>query len=847
MTTRASAWARLPVELKAYPQWAVAGASKAPLSVDASGKLFNTAVNRPSEWLSFERAAQLAWDNRELITTHTNKLGQTVTQTGLDIGFILNADDPFTCIDLDVKDATTHPGEPALHTTQAHWDLYNSIVRELDTYTELSRSGKGVHLWAKGNIGRGFRRDGVEVYSQERFIISTGNVVNDKPVMDRAGMLANMVSRMRPMPTSFELEELPEEVADWYILQIAFGASNADKFIELWEGRWQAMGFPSQSEADLALMSMLTFYSPSNAQVRRLFRDSKLGKREKAMVDDRYINNTLKTIRQREFREAQADVRQVELSAKAMHDLSQQTRNQEEQIAAEITRAQGGVPPAYQAPMEFGAPPSREVPPLYAGTSEPATTTAPLPVALAQAAPVSERMVKAGATGLPWPPGLAGYLAQYIYSAAPRPVKEVAIVAALGLLAGLCGKAWHIPKSGLNLYVILIARSAIGKEAMHQGISELVAACGRDNPSFAKFVDFSDYASGPALVKACVANPCFVNVAGEWGRKLKRIATEDRMDGPLQTLRTQMTNLYQKSGPQAILGGIGYSSTESNVQSVAGVSYSMIGETTPETFYESLTDSMMEDGFMSRLLLVQYEGDRPEPNTLASTSPDESLRSALNAISVQADQLIFKGQSMPVNANAEAGQLMQQFEFECDRRINGTKDESFRQMWNRASLKSMRVAALLAVASNWMNPVITADDVRWAQTLILNDIGVMQKRITSGDVGVTDRSRVRKLFAFISDYANATPEKLASYKVPVSLRDASIVPRSYLQIRASRTAAFTNHRFGQAKALDDTIASAIADGYLMDVSKDALSSGHNYHGRAFRILGVPNYAAGDGE
>ena len=71
------------------------------------------------------------------------------------------------------------------------------------------------------------------------------------------------------------------------------------------------------------------------------------------------------------------------------------------------------------------------------------------------------------ANGIAFPPGRAGQLAQYIVGTAHRPVREVAIVAALGWLAGVCGKAFTTPsRSGLNLYMILVAKSAVGKEPM---------------------------------------------------------------------------------------------------------------------------------------------------------------------------------------------------------------------------------------------------------------------------------------------------------------------------------------------------------------------------------------------
>jgi hypothetical protein len=804
------------------------------MAVDAAGKLFLTSVTRPGEWMTFEQACSVAWANRELVTTHVDKKGRTVTKTGLDIGFIINEGDPLACIDLDIQDAVSHPDEPELWTPISEFDRYEKIYQWFDSYTERSRSGKGLHIWVEGSIGRGYKRDGVEVYSQERFIICTGNVLVDKPVAKRHDMLSNMVSQMRAQhaPKDFRLEELEPEEDDLNILQRAVEASNSEKFCALYEGKWQDLGFPSQSEADLALMSMFTFYTDSNAQCRRLFRESKLGKREKAVKDDRYVNLTLTICRQRMEREAKIDVSGIALAVQTKADLA----------AEAIREAQGGAPPSgYVVQTGFGAVEQRTATPLHVPGIDAVETAPPPEVVAASLAPLSAEVVRAGESGLPWPPGFAGDIARYIYQSAPRPVKEVAVVATLGLLAGMCGKAWHIPQSGLNLYIILIARSAVGKEAMHSGISSLIKACVPKCPNFHNFIDFMEYASGPALTKACAGNSSFVNVSGEWGRRLKRLAAEDGRDGPLQTLRTQMTNLYQKSGPQAIVGGIGYSSQDNNVASVSGVSYSLIGETTPGTFYEALTESMMEDGFLSRFLVIEYDGIRPEPNHNAITAPSDGLRDAIIAIAVQASKLINMNASQQLGRTGEAGSIMNAFEQECDKNINSTNDESRRQMWNRASLKSLRIAALLAVADNCFNPVINREHIDWAISVVRRDIDIMRKRLDGGDVGSSDTARERKLMAVIKDYVVKGPS--SGYNIPEAMRDNSIVPRSYLQVRTTRAAAFYNHRLGANKSLEDTIQACIASGYLMDVQKDKLADAYNYHGKAYRVLKVPDYEA----
>lgn len=795
--TQPPMWGRLPEELRLLRQWLVAAPDKAPLSINAQGQFYNGSSTDRATWLDFDTCANAAYN------------------AGLHIGFVFSADDPYCCVDFDVKDFTTHPDKPEVWTKPEEYSEFLRWAQHLNSYTERSRSGKGLHLIARANIGKGAKKRPVEVYSQERFMISTGDVVVDAPIKDCQSPIADLVHTMRiQVGQTLELIEVDPVMEDEAIYNMAVEADNKDKFLSLWAGNWSQMGYPSHSEADLALMSMFTFYSKSNEQCRRLFRMSALGKREKATKNNRYVNRTLVIIRNRQAREVQIDIRAMEASA--------QWKQRQRVVAPGSPGTSLHIPEhATQAPQP--QPPS---------------------VAAALAAPLSAPVAHAKGTGTPWPPGFAGAIAGFIYESAPRPVKEVAIVGMLGLLAGICGKAWYIPGSGLNLYTILVARSAIGKEAMHSGVSALCnAAQGKGSPSIMQFVDFSDFASGPALVKACAANPSFCNIAGEWGRKLKKLAQDDGRDSGMASLRTAMTNLYQKSGPQSIVGGITYSNKDNNIASVSGVSFSMIGETTPKVFYESLTEGMMEDGFLSRFTVIEYDGERPALNPAPVKEPSNAITDALCNLAQNALRIIGNGfgtgkAAQPVHIQADAAAVLGDFEKECDYYINNTLEESTRQMWNRAALKVMRISALLAVADNCIFPMIHMPHLMWSLGVVRRDIDIMARKMKEGDVGSDDHTRERKVLSLLRDCALNGVTK--GYDVPEKMVASCIVPYKVLQIKCAQMTLFKSHRQGATEALKQVLKSLADSGYIAEAQKEKMVADYNFHGKCYRILNLPD-------
>lgn len=787
---------RLPNEMQARAQWCIAAPDKSPYLVGNEGP-YRAKVNQ-GPWMDFQTALKYS--------VHYN----------CPIGYVLTKEDPFTCIDLDIKDALN--AEQSLWTAREQLNIFKGLVQFANSYTELSHNRRGAHIWVYGNIGEGRRTKGIEIYSQERFIICTGAHISQLhyltlnnihlpitenkylPVAPGKLILQNLLAQTVTNEKANELIELEPTETDAQVWSRAISANNADKFKGLCSGNWKAYGFPSQSEADLALMSMFTYYSQSNEQCRRMFRQTYLGQREKAVKNNVYLDYTLRIIRSRQAKEKKAQKHGEELSKQLLAAYQAKQQKPPENVEKRVSAYVQSLNQTKHSKSENNV----------------------------------VKFEKPTVEGLPWPPGLTGAIASFIYQSAPRPVKEVAIVAALGLMAGITGKAYNIGQTGLNLYIILVARSAIGKEAMHTGIGHILRApCGH---AVSPFVNFNDYVSGPALSKGVAGFPSFVNVSGEWGRRLQRMSDEKR-DGPMQQLRTVMTNLYQKSGVASVVGGINHSDKDKDVESVSSVAYSMIGETTPGTFYDSLTNTMMEDGFLSRFNIIEYDGERPAENQNQLTVLPQEISDVLANIASHCVSIVTSKNpnAIQIELSSQAAIMLNEFNVQCDKSINQARtDEAIRQIWNRAHLKAIRVAGVLACADNHITPIIHPHHAEWAINVVMQDATSMLSKIKGGDVGIDDNSRFKKLQGLFRDYMSGNVP--VSYGINPEMIKDGVIPKKYLQRRTNQIRCFINHRLGAATALDHTLKVSIDSGHIIELDKLKAIEKYNYHGRCFRLL-----------
>lgn len=174
------------------------------------------------------------------------------------IGFVFTGSDPFCGVDLDsCLDPDTGEVQP--------WAM--QIVEDLGSYTEVSPSGTGLHVIVRAVLPEGRRRSShVEMYDRGRFFTVTGrrlpgtsHLIEEHQEQIEALHTRLFPSRKRSSPPANGAADSGNGFTDDEVLRRAMRANNGERFAALWRG--DRSGYASDSEADLALCSMLAFWT----------------------------------------------------------------------------------------------------------------------------------------------------------------------------------------------------------------------------------------------------------------------------------------------------------------------------------------------------------------------------------------------------------------------------------------------------------------------------------------------------------------------------------------------------------------------------------------------------------
>lgn len=130
-----------PKTLTDIARWVRWSSDKVPLTIKNNA----ASSTNPSTWTDYQSASS--------------------SDVGVGVGFVLSDVDRIVCVDVD--DCLDDRGRLR--------DWARDILADVpSTFIEVSPSKRGLHVWGFGDVVKGRRMDGVEIYGSGRYITVTG-------------------------------------------------------------------------------------------------------------------------------------------------------------------------------------------------------------------------------------------------------------------------------------------------------------------------------------------------------------------------------------------------------------------------------------------------------------------------------------------------------------------------------------------------------------------------------------------------------------------------------------------------------------------------------------------------
>ena len=291
---------QIPQEIKDIRRWCcykteIKNGEETKIPMDAlSGRYAST--SDPNTWTSFKLALQGC--------AKYNFVG---------LGFMLGEDSQtgttYFGVDLD-NHVDKITGKKPYETAQEFEEFANIFINALNSYTEYSHSGEGVHIICKGTLpGKRNKRKGVEMYDYRRFFTMTGKIINNVPIAERSEEVKPLWEKYVNVETetnknnnnnndysnitqveavidrngrvSFqEVKTITTQqytyLNDYEVIEKIRNSQQGGDFMSLYNGDMSAYS-NDHSAADMALCKILAFWTGCNReQMDRIFRSSAL-------------------------------------------------------------------------------------------------------------------------------------------------------------------------------------------------------------------------------------------------------------------------------------------------------------------------------------------------------------------------------------------------------------------------------------------------------------------------------------------------------------------------------------------------------------------------------------------
>lgn len=306
------------------------------------------------------------------------------------------------------------------------------------------------------------------------------------------------------------------------------------------------------------------------------------------------------------------------------------------------------------------------------------------------------------------PPGILRDLLEWSIDTAHKPLPHLLLQSSLACVSAIAGRRYRTRRHNWpSLYFLNIARTGSGKEHCKTVVEQVLEATGN-----AYRMGGSGYTSASGVFSALMEKPAHITLIDEMGRFLE--SSQNNGNHHRVEAITQLIEVFGRC--HGVLRPLSYSTLSANSsrsgnahdRRILQPALSILGLTTPSTFYDSISFANVKDGFLGRFIVCEspikrMPGTYPDPRSVPDSVVDwgmEVSRAGAGNLAGMVETPDVEPGAVELDIAPDADRLFRALEKDIISDMNALDEEGLDVLLGRTVEKSIRLSILCALAES---------------------------------------------------------------------------------------------------------------------------------------------------
>lgn len=316
------------------------------------------------------------------------------------------------------------------------------------------------------------------------------------------------------------------------------------------------------------------------------------------------------------------------------------------------------------------------------------------------------------------PNGVMGAIYDYYNATSGFVQRGFAIQTALAICSVICGRNYRNNNDNYtSIYLLNIGKTATGKEHCKTVINKIMEAANME-----KHVIGDGFTSSGAVMTELLRKPRCISIIDEFGMYLesagsKGNANQKEANSYIMQAISRTHSTMQAKNYSGMTGG---AKTDMNDRYVKNPALSIVGLTTPTTFFEAISSKEIHSGFLNRFIISISDTQRTVRNDVEPMPVPANILNWIDAIEKRTiaktpiEVPVERPNFIEIQISQPAKVIQRAFDQEMVDQMNAHDKDGLDGVFGRAAEMAQKVALICALSRDPQTEIVADVDMIWA-------------------------------------------------------------------------------------------------------------------------------------